>query len=139
MKYHRYPLFVFEQPSDEWLSTRTEIHHQHKEFRLQERTESPSVPDLTVSPPLTIPTTPANTLRAYATASTSKYAWSNIDRDTFNIRAWANQMGMKPVGAHLVRCEWDSNVPFILQSLGLRERAFKKIKSEETTPFDFLP
>ena len=46
-------------------------------------------------------------------------------------------MGMKPVGAHLVRCEWDENVPIICQELGLKERAFKKIRSEETSIFDF--
>ena len=46
-------------------------------------------------------------------------------------------MGMKPVGAHLVRCEWDENVPVIMESLGLKERAFKKIKSQETSIYDF--
>jgi hypothetical protein len=48
----------------------------------------------------------------------------------------ANQMGMKLVGAHLICCEWDENVPSILLTLGIKERVFKKIKSQETLPFD---
>lgn len=142
MKYHRYPIFVFEQPSDEWLSTRTQIHTQHKQSQLQSdlpaRSASPSTTtDPNVSPLLAMSSTQGSSLRTYATESKSKYAWTNLDRDTFSIRAWANQMGMKPVGAHLVRCEWDENVPHILQLLGIKERAFKKIKSQETSPFDF--
>lgn len=137
MKYHRYPLFVFEQPPDEWLASRTEVYRQHKESQLEQCSKVPL--DSTMAPLLTIPTTSANTLRTYATATNSKYHWSNINRDNFNVRAWANQMGMKPVGAHLVRCEWDDNVPRICESLGIKERAFKKIRSEETDRFDFLP
>jgi len=128
MKYHRYPLFVFEQPSDEWLASRTQVFTQRKEQR-----KLPSLDNIS-------PSSSGNTLRTYATdagAPKSKYAWQNLDRDTFSIRAWANQMGMKPVGAHLVRCEWDENVPHILQVLGIPERAFKKIKSQETSPFDY--
>jgi len=145
MKYHRYPIFVFEQPSDEWLSTRTQIHTQHKQSQIQSDLHPAAAPvppstttDSNFSPLLTMSTASQGTgLRTYATESKSKYAWTNLDRDTFSIRAWANQMGMKPVGAHLVRCEWDENVPHILQLLGIKERAFKKIKSQETSPFDF--
>lgn len=152
MKYHRYPIFVFEQPSDEWLETRTQVHSQHKQSQLQ--SDQPALPTTTTtttapqattdpnfSPLMAMSSTTGaatgNTLRTYATESKSKYAWTNLDRDTFSIRAWANQMGMRPVGAHLVRCEWDENVPHILQLLGIKERAFKRIKSQETTPFDF--
>ena len=143
MKYHRYPLFVFEQPPDEWLESRTAAYQQHKEQVLQQQYPPPSAnqsTDIKVSPLVSMPNTSSTTLRTYATESSprkSKYAWDNLDRDKFNIRAWANQMGMKPVGAHLVRCEWDANVPIILESLGIQERAFKKIKSEETHPLDF--
>lgn len=151
MKYHRYPIFVFEQPSDEWLATRTQIHSQHKQQQLQSKPSTPT----TTSPATTAPTATATDpslspllamsnatpgpsgLRTYATDSKSKYAWSNLNRDTFSIRGWANQMGMKPVGAHLVRCQWDENVPNIMQLFGIKERAFKKIKSQETSPFDF--
>lgn len=129
MKYHRYPLFVFEQPSDEWLASRTQVFTQRKEQR-QSSLENIS--------PLPTPSTTTG-LRTYATDAgfvKSKYAWQNLERNNFNIRAWANQMGMKPVGAHLVRCEWDENVPVILESLGIPERAFKRIKSQETSSFD---
>src|ERR1700721_1393341 len=101
MAYHRYPLFVFQQPPDTWLESRPWLSPRHDRPNL------------------------------------SKYAWENINRDTFSLRAWANQMGMKPVGAHLLRCEWDEHVPEILSRLGIPERAFKKIKSQETSPFDF--
>lgn len=147
MKYHRYPIFVFEQPSEEWLATRTQVHSQRKQ-QLQSKPSNPpevttstssstSTTDPNFSPLLTISNPSATSLRTYATDSKSKYAWPNLNRDTFSIRGWANQMGMKPVGAHLVRCQWDENVPNILQLLGIKERAFKKIKSQETTPFDF--
>jgi hypothetical protein len=166
MKYHRYPIFVFEQPSDEWLATRAQIHAQRKQSKIQSSSDptTPSTTTTTTTPvstssasttPATAPTDPnfspllamstntaaaattGNSLRTYATESKSKYAWTNLNRDKFSIRGWANQMGMKPVGAHLVRCEWDENVPNILQLLGIKERAFKKIKSQETSPFDF--
>jgi hypothetical protein len=123
MKYHRYPFFVFEQPSDEWLASRTQV------FNRLKSPENISLPTST--------STSTTGLRTYANDAgfaKSKYAWQNLDRDTFSIRAWSNQMGMKPVGAHLVRCEWDDNVPIILQELGIQERAFKKVKSEETSP-----
>ena len=147
MKYHRYPIFVFEQPSDEWLATRPQVFQQRiaaKAIPLS-TTETPtsSTNDGLASKisPLLATATPGNTLRTYATESNPwgkyKYVWENLKRDDFNIRAWANQMGMKPVGAHLLRCEWDENVPSILQKLGIKERAFKKIKSQETSPFDF--
>jgi len=77
----------------------------------------------------------AATLRTYSTSS--RLPTTTYDRDDFNIRAWANINGLKPVGAHLVRCEWDENVSEIIASFGLEEKAFKKIKSEETSPFDF--
>ena len=133
MKYHRYPIFVFEQPSDEWLASRTQVFTEHKEqIRQQQNNPSSLLPSSLSSS--------GNTLRTYATESKpskSKYGWQDFNRDTFSIRAWANQMGMKPVGAHLLRCEWDENVPLILRTLGVQERAFKKIKSQETSPFDY--
>jgi len=154
MKYHRYPIFVFEQPSNEWLKARAGVFREHKQKVIQQpqqlqrlEQESPSLTDgIQVSPLLaTIPSSSgATTLRTYSTKSKSKskYIWSphdTVNRDTFNLRAWANQMGMKPVGAHLVRCEWDESVPQVLRLLGIPERAFKTIKSEETSPFDFIP
>ena len=141
MKYHRYPIFLFEQPSDEWLASRSEVFRLHKEQVLQHNSTaatSATTDGIKVPVSLTIPTTGGTALRAYTTdVSKSKYGWTNLDRDNFSIRAWANQMGMKPVGAHIVRCEWDSDVAGILESLRLPERAFKKIRSEETSPFDF--
>ena len=154
MKYHRYPIFVFEQPSQQWLESRTQVFRQHQQQVQQQGfpttpAEPPQEPDsssitegIQVSPLLTISSSPAATMRTYSTRSKSKYVWSPsdaVERDTFNLRAWANQMGMKPVGAHLVRCEWDESVPDVLRQLGIPERAFKKIKSEETSPFDFIP
>lgn len=154
MNYHRYPIFVFEQPSQEWLESRTRVFNEHKQQIMQSptinlpqqvETESPSLADGIQVPPLvtTIPSCTGTTLRTYSTTSKSKpkYIWSpneSVNRDTFNLRAWANQMGMKPVGAHLVRCEWDESVPEVLRLLGIPERAFKTIKSEETSPFDFI-
>ena len=152
MKYHRYPIFVFEQPSEEWLESRTRVFMENKRKMKESypidppplEAESPSLAEgMQVSPLLaTIPSSSGTTLRTYSTTSKSKYIWSPndpVNRDTFNLRAWANQMGMKPVGAHLVRCEWDESVPEVLRLLGVQERAFKKIKSEETSPFDFSP
>jgi hypothetical protein len=143
MKYHRYPILVFEQPADEWLATRDAVFQEHKLEALQqtglriESTDTTSTEALAskLSPLLSTMSTTTG-IRAYTTDSKprSKYDWSNLDRDTFSIRAWANQMGMKPVGAHLVRCEWDENVPSILQSYNIPERAFKKIKSQECSP-----
>jgi hypothetical protein len=142
MKYHRYPIFVFEQPSNEWKQKQ---HLQQQNQRVvQPRTETPTNTEtLTMSPLLTIPSTMSTSLRTYATAVPAPdlepidSTPSDINRDNFNIRSWARKNGMKPVGAHLVRCEWDADVPEILQSLGLKERAFKKIRSEETSPLDF--
>ena len=128
MKYHRYPIFVFEQPSKEWYQRQT-LHQQTQQPQPQ---TLPSLDGTKISPLLTIPATTGTTLRTFSTNSDYVY-----DRDNFSIRNWANSMGMKPVGAHLVRCEWDTYVPSILQSLNIKERAFKKIKSEETSMFDF--
>jgi hypothetical protein len=153
MRYHRYPIFVFEQPSEEWVATRTTVFQEHKLQTFQKtstNTESSNNPSskpteniaLNLSPLLATLSPATGTVRAYTTdsnpTSKSKYDPANISRDTFSIRGWANQMGMKPVGAHLVRCEWDDNVPTILQSLGIQERAFKKIKSQDCSPFDSL-
>ena len=143
MKYHRYPIFVFEQPSDEWLASRDEVFQNHKQQMIEQQYSSiptAPTPDRQISPLLAMSSGSSTPVRTFATQSSlrkSKYAWDNLDRDKFNIRGWANQMGMKPVGAHLVRCEWDSNVPVILESLGIQERAFKKIKSQENHPLDF--
>jgi hypothetical protein len=148
MKYHRYPIFVFEQPSDEWLATRPQVFQQKLAATASQPSPAPEPPTTTTADsvaskvsPLLAQATTGTTLRTYTTESNPwgryKYVWDNLKRDNFNIRAWANQMGMKPVGAHLVRCEWDENVPSILQTLGIKERAFKKIKSQETSPFDF--
>jgi len=151
MKYHRYPIFIFEQPSNEWLKARTRVFREHKKQVTQQleqpqqlQPESASLTDaIQVSPLLTtIPSSGTTTMRTYSTKSKSKYIWSphdTVNRDTFNLRAWANQLGLKPVGAHLVRCEWDGSVPEVLRLLGIPERAFKTIKSEETSPFDFNP
>ena len=150
MKYHRYPIFIFEQPSNEWLNARTRVFRDHKQQVTQQldpaqqvESESPSLTDgIQVSPLLTIPSSGTTTMRTYSTKSKTKYIWSPhdiVNRDTFNLRAWANQLGLKPVGAHLVRCEWDQSVPEVLRLLGIPERAFKTIKSEETSPFDFNP
>jgi hypothetical protein len=151
MKYHRYPIFIFEQPSKEWLNARTRVFRDHKQQVTQQleqpqqvEPESASLTEgIQVSPLLTIPSSSGTTtMRTYSTKSKSKYIWSpndTVNRDTFNLRAWANQLGLKPVGAHLVRCEWDESVPEVLRLLGIPERAFKTIKSEETSPFDFNP
>jgi hypothetical protein len=153
MRYHRYPIFIFEQPSEEWVATRTTVSPEHKLQTLQQtsiNTESTNTPSsnttegvvINLSPLLATLSPATGTVRAYTTdskpKSKSKYDLSNINRDTFSIRGWANQMGMKPVGAHIVRCEWDDNVPIILQTLGIQERAFKKIKSQDCSPFDSL-
>jgi len=127
MKYHRYPIFVFEQPSKEFYQ-RQALRQQPDP---QQSQTTPSLDGTKVSPLLTITATTGTTLRTFSTNS------KLYDRDNFSIRTWANSMGMKPVGAHLVRCEWDANVPSILESLNITERAFKKIKSEETSMFDF--
>lgn len=141
MKYHRYPIFVFEQPSNEWKQRQ---HLRQQNLDIQPRTAiSTKTEALTMSPLLTIPGTMGSSLRTYATATPDPdpesidTSFAGINRDAFNIRSWATTNGMKPVGAHLVRCIWDANVPEILQSLGLKERAFKKIRSEETSPLDF--
>lgn len=137
MRYHRYPVFVFEQPSKEVaqrqqsLLQQQQIHQQPKEID----TPTTNTERIKISPLLAIQSTTGAALRTYST--NSKSPTTIIDRDNFNIRRWANSMGMKPVGAHLVRCEWDENVPVILESLGLKERAFKKIKSQETSIYDF--
>lgn len=140
MKYHRYPIFVFEQPSKKFYSRQQLIHQQPKEIEQTSPTTIPSNTTATtdgikVLPSLLrFPSTTVDTLRTYSTNSKSKELY---DRDNFNIRKWVNDMGMKPVGVHLVRCEWDTNVPNILQAFDIKERAFKKIKSEETSMFDF--
>jgi hypothetical protein len=136
MKYHRYPIFVFEQPSKEVAQRQQSLLQQ--QIR-QQTNEIDAVTTYTegikISPLLTIPSTTGTNLRTYST--NSKSPATILDCDNFNIRKWANAMGMKPVGAHLVRCEWDEHVPVILESLGLKERAFKKIKSQETSIYDF--
>lgn len=146
MAYHRYPIFVFEQPSKEWEEQQTAHLQQTTKTKpastkptnkkSAERTlDAASTRDgISISPLLASMgsmSTPA--LRTFSTSSRPPV----YDRDNFNIRAWANLNGLKPVGAHLVRCEWDTNVPEIIASLGLEEKAYKKIRSEETTPFDF--
>lgn len=143
MKYHRYPIFVFEQPGKEWYlrqrAQRQEAQQAEAQQLLHQQTQSPptaATEGIKLSPLLTLPPQ-FPTLRPYSTKSHPSPSHDVIDRDNFNIRKWANSNGMKPVGAHLVRCEWDSNVPQILESLGIKERAFKKIKSEETSMFDF--
>lgn len=145
MHYHRYPIFVFEQPSKEREEELAS--HRRAQQTPKKNLENAKTPATTfdatsategiqVSALLTtIGSTSATTLRTYSTSSRSPVP--TFDRDHFNIRAWANSNGLKPVGAHLVRCEWDEDVPKIIASLGLEERAFKKIRSEETTPFDF--
>jgi len=146
MKYHRYPIFVFEQPSNEWLASRTQVFENHRDQVIQRLREGPTTNTSDtpiISPLLSIPTTTETSLRTYCTRSPprkTKYVWNEgdeYDRDDFNIRAWANQLGMKPVGAHLVRCEWDDNVLELLKKLDIEERAFKKIRSEETSHLDF--
>ena len=137
MTYHRYPIFVFEQPSKE-VAERQQVLLRQQQIPQQPKEIDPPTANtdgIKISPLLTIPSTTGTTLRTYST--NSKSPTTIIDRDRFNIRKWANSMGMKPVGAHLVRCEWDENVPVIMQSLGLKERAFKRIKSQETSIFDF--
>jgi len=139
MKYHRYPIFVFEQPSKEWEEKQA-AHQllQQSPKKTPERTlDATSATDgIQVSPLLTMMgSVSATTLRTYSTSS--QLPTPTYDRDNFNIRAWANINGLKPVGAHLVRCEWDENVSEIIASFGLEEKAFKKIKREETSPFDF--
>jgi hypothetical protein len=143
MKYHRYPLFVFEQPLDEWIKPRTipYIPPQEQILPTSQPQSASNTEGIKVSPLLTTPNAIGSPLRTYTTASSkSKYIWWEIeehDRDNFNIRAWANQLGMKPVGAHLVRCVWDENVPNIFEKYGIKERAFKSIKSEENARSDF--
>ena len=140
MKYHRYPIFVFEQPSKEWEEKQA-VHQVLQQSQKRKTPERPldatSTTDGTqITPLLTMMgSASAATLRTYSTSS--RLPTPTYDRDDFNIRAWANINGLKPVGAHLVRCEWDENVSEIIASLGLEEKAFKKIKSEETSPFDF--
>jgi Phosphatidylethanolamine-binding protein len=133
MAYHRYPIFVFEQPNDQFLATRIGL-------PAQEPPQPNSIPTVSSSPDsIFVTPSPATGARTYATESPprSRYLWSALRRDRFNLRAWANELGMKPVGAHLVRCEYDEHVPGILASLGLPERAFKRIRSEETSVGDF--
>lgn len=136
MKYHRYPIFVFEQPSKEVAQRQQSLLQQQIRQQPNEiDTVTTYTEGIKISPLLTIPSTTGTNLRTYST--NSKSPTTIVDCDNFNIRKWANAMGMKPVGAHLVRCEWDEHVPVILESLGLKERAFKKIKSQETSIFDF--
>src|SRR5262249_7626994 len=127
-----YPLFVFEQPSDEWIKPRTIPY-------VSTPQPQPSVENIKISPLLTMPST-GSSLRTYVTdSSKSKYIWWESEthsRENFNVRAWVNQLGMKPVGAHLVRCEWDENVDSIFERYGIQKRAFKKIRSEETSRAD---
>jgi hypothetical protein len=53
------------------------------------------------------------TLRTYSTSS--RLPTVMYDRNNFSICAWANINGpIKPVGAHLVRCDWDPNVQRII-------------------------
>ena len=136
MKYHRYPIFVFEQPSKEVAQRQSLLQQRHIPQQLKDiDTPTTNTEGIKISPLLTIPNTTGATLRTFSTNSNSPA--TIIDRDNFNIRKWANSMGMKPVGAHLVRCEWDEDVPVILESLDIKERAFKKIKSQETSIYDF--
>ena len=140
MKYHRYPIFVFEQPSKEWEDKQAahQLLQKSQQKKTPERTlDATSTTDVTqVGPLLTMMgSASATPLRTYSTSS--RLPTPAYGRDDFNIRAWATANGLKPVGAHLVRCEWDENVSEIIASLGLEEKVFKKIKSEETSPFDF--
>src|SRR3981189_3160464 len=57
MKYHRYPIFVFEQPSDEWLATRSQIQAQRKQPQTK-KTPPPPGPTTPPSPHPPRPTTP---------------------------------------------------------------------------------
>jgi Phosphatidylethanolamine-binding protein len=146
MAYHRYPIFVFEQPSKEWeeqqaahlqqtTKTKSATTKPSNTKSVERTSDTTSTTDGISVSPLLASVAPMSTpaLRTFSTSSRPPV----YDRDNFNIRAWANLKGLKPVGAHLVRCEWDSHVPGIIASLGLEEKAYKKIRSEETTPFDF--
>ncbi|CDO93856.1 unnamed protein product [Kluyveromyces dobzhanskii CBS 2104] len=52
-----------------------------------------------------------------------------IDRENFDIRAFADSHQLEPVGAHVWRSEWDSNVATIREKYGLPEgRVFHRVR-----------
>ncbi|EDO14832.1 hypothetical protein Kpol_364p4 [Vanderwaltozyma polyspora DSM 70294] len=54
---------------------------------------------------------------------------SDLDTDNFNIRAFVEENGLTPIGAHVWRSEWDSNVNIIREKYGLDPvRIFDKVR-----------
>lgn len=56
-------------------------------------------------------------------------AMSPADRDYFDIRSFAAEHKLEPVGAHVWRSEWDSNVAAVREKYGLPEgRVFTRVR-----------
>src|SRR5215471_17996434 len=82
MKYHRYPIFVFEQPSKEVAQQQSLLQQRHIPQQPKDiDTPTTNTEGIKISPLLTVPNTTGATLRTFSTNSNSPA--TIIDRDNF--------------------------------------------------------